>query len=156
MGEVWFYHLTRRSPAETLHTLLPRCLSAGWRIAVRSPDAKRLRALDDALWLGPSDAFLPHGLAGGAHDAAQPILLTTGVASNGATVLMALDGAEAPPEEVRGLTRTCVIFDGLDGEALTRARKQWKELVAAGLPARYWSEESGKWEQKATKNVSEE
>ncbi|TFL17871.1 DNA polymerase III subunit chi [Jannaschia formosa] len=153
MGEAWFYHLTRRSPAETLHTLLPRCLANGWRVAIRSPDEVRLRALDDALWQGPADGFLPHGLAGGPHDAAQPVLLTTGTAANGAQVLMILDGAEAAPEEVRAHDRTCVIFDGLDGEAVSRARAQWRALTEAGLPARYWSEESGKWEQKATKNV---
>jgi DNA polymerase-3 subunit chi len=47
----------------------------------------------------------------------------------------------------------CILFDGLDGEALSHARGQWKALTDAGCAARYWSEESGKWEEKATKNT---
>jgi DNA polymerase-3 subunit chi len=118
-------------------------------VAVRSPDAARLEALDAALWLGPKEGFLPHGLAGGARDADQPILLTTGAAANAPDVLMALDGTEVAAEEVRGLTRTCILFDGRDGVALERARAQWRALTAAGVPARYWSEASGRWEEKA-------
>ena len=148
-GEVWFYHLTRRDAAQTLLALLPRCLDAGWRVAVRAPDEDRLRSLDEALWRGPGDAFLPHGIAGGPHDAHQPVLLTTGAAANAPDVVMTLDGAALAPDEARALTRACVIFDGGDGAALTRAREQWRALTGAGLPARYWSEESGKWEEKA-------
>ena len=44
-------------------------------------------------------------------------------------------------------------FDGTDGEALSRARSQWRALTEAGCAARYWSEETGKWVEKATKNV---
>jgi DNA polymerase-3 subunit chi len=151
-GEAWFYHLTRLDAAATLRALLPRCLEAGWRVAVRSPDEERLRALDDALWQGPNDGFLPHGIAGGPHDAVQPVLLTTGPAANAPDVVMALDGAEVRPEEVRASTRVCIIFDGLDGTALEGARERWRMLTEAGVPARYWSEESGKWEEKARKN----
>jgi DNA polymerase-3 subunit chi len=149
-GEAWFYHLTRRDAADTLRALLPRCLDAGWRVAVRSPDATRLAALDEALWLGSEDGFLPHGLAGGPHDAAQPVLLTAGAAANDPQVLMTLDGAELAPDELRALARACVIFDGRDGAAVERARAQWRALTQAGVAARYWSEESGRWEEVAS------
>ncbi|UWQ17151.1 DNA polymerase III subunit chi [Jannaschia sp. M317] len=153
MAEVYFYHLTRRSVVETLATLLPRCLSQGWRVAVRGTDAGRMAWLDEKLWQGPADSFLPHGLAGGDHDARQPILLTTGDAPNDPACVMLLDGAPISPAEVAPLARVCILFDGLDGEAVSLARGQWTALTGAGVGARYWSEESGKWEEKATKNV---
>ncbi|MGB3408417.1 MAG: DNA polymerase III subunit chi [Jannaschia sp.] len=153
MAEVYFYHLTRRSVVETLGQLLPRCLSQGWRVAVRGTDAAQLARLDETLWLGPKDSFLPHGLEGGDHDARQPILLTTGPVANDPQCLMSVDGADLAAGEIAPLARACILFDGRDAEALSRARAQWTTLTAAGLPARYWSEESGKWEEKATKNV---
>ncbi|TMV06524.1 DNA polymerase III subunit chi [Ruegeria sediminis] len=150
MGAVYFYHLTRRPLEETLQVLLDKARQAGWRIAVRGTDPGRLDWLDEKLWLGPEDRFLPHGRAGGPHDALQPILLTTGAeAANQAVCVMAVDGAEVDPEEVAGLERVCILFDGADAEAVQKARGQWKTLTGAGCPAQYWSEESGRWEKKA-------
>ena len=152
MGAVYFYHLTRAPLEHTLPVLLGKAREAGWRIAVRGTDAGRMAWLDDRLWLGPEEGFLPHGLAGGPHDAAQPILLTTGAqAANDPTCLMAVDGAEVAPEEVARLERVCILFDGNDDAALNRARGQWKALTDAGCAAQYWSEESGRWQKKAEK-----
>lgn len=154
MGEAYFYHLTRRGVDEVLPPLLERSLAQGWRVAVRGTDPARLDALDERLWLAPKDGFLPHGRAGGPHDARQPVLLTTeAAAANAPDCVVGLDGAAVGAEEVARLARTMILFDGLDGAALARARAQWIEITAAGAPARYWSEESGKWEEKATKNV---
>lgn len=156
MGEVYFYHLTRQPVEVTAAVLLGKALGAGWRVAVRGADAERLKMMDEKLWLvGPKDSFLPHGLAGSPHDAHQPILLTTDLAApNGATCVMAVDGADIVPEEVTALDRVMILFDGTQGEAVARARTQWKTLTEAGAPARYWSEDSGRWEEKASKNVS--
>lgn len=150
MGAAYFYHLTRRPLEATLPVLLEKARSAGWRVAVRGTDAERMAWLDEKLWLGPEDAFLPHGLAGGAHDAAQPVLLTTGPGMpNTAQCLMSVDGATVAPDEVQRLDRVCVLFDGHDPAALEVARGQWKALAAAGCAAQYWSEASGRWEMKA-------
>ncbi len=150
MGAVFFYHLTRRPLEHTLPLLLGKARAAGWRVAVRGTDAQRLAWLDERLWLGPEDDFLPHGLAGGPHDADQPILLTTASqAANDPQCLMAIDGAPVDPAEVAALERTCILFDGHDPSALSRAREQWKTLTAAGCAAQYWSEESGRWERRA-------
>lgn len=151
MGAAFFYHLTRRPLEQTLPVLLGKAREAGWRIAVRGADAGRMEWLDEKLWQGPEDGFLPHGLAGGPHDADQPILLTTGAAANDPACLMTVDGAEVSPQEVQELERVCVLFDGHDPEALNRARGQWKALTDAGCSAQYWSEESGRWEKKAEK-----
>ena len=73
MGVAYFYHLTRRPLEETLAMLLGNSLGAGWRVAVRGTDGARLAWLDERLWLGAEDGFLPHGLEGGEHDADQPV-----------------------------------------------------------------------------------
>jgi len=152
MGAAYFYHLTRRPLEATLPLLLGKALGAGWRVAVRGRDAKRMEWLDAQLWLGPEDGFLPHGLDTAPHAADQPILLTTSPdAPNGAVCLMVVDGAEVAPGEVARMVRVCVLFDGNDAAALEHAREQWKALTGAGCAAQYWSEESGRWEKKAEK-----
>ena len=150
MGAAYFYHLTRRPLEATLPTLLEKARGAGWRIAVRGVDAARMDWLDQKLWLGPEEGGLPHGLAGGDHDARQPILLTTSAeAANNPNCVMTVDGAEITAAEVTSLDRVCVLFDGNDDVALQTARAQWKSLTDAGCSAQYWSEESGRWEKKA-------
>jgi len=146
MGDVLFYHLTR-SPVETvLPMLLHKALAAGWRVSVRGVDAARMQWLDEKLWLGPEEGFLPHGLAGGAHDSAQPVLLTTDARiANGAQCLMALDGAGVTGQEVAELSRVCILFDSANPAAMDQARAQWSELTGAGVAAQYWSEASGRW-----------
>ncbi len=150
MGAAFFYHLTRRNLEATLPGLLERSLANGWRVAVRGRDTARMAWLDEKLWLGPEEGFLPHGLAGGAQDADQPVLLTTNaVAANAPNCVMSVDGADVAPEEVKALDRVCILFDGNDTMALNQARGQWKLLKDAGCSAQYWSEESGRWEKKA-------
>lgn len=150
MGAAYFYHLTRKPLEATLPTLLGKALGAGWRVAVRGTDPVRMDWLDQKLWLGPEEGFLPHGVAGGAHDALQPVLLTTAKeAANAPQCLMTVDGAEVAPEEVQALERVCVLFDGNDPSAVNAARGQWRSLTSAGCSAQYWSEDSGRWEKKA-------
>ncbi|MEP1519072.1 DNA polymerase III subunit chi [Ascidiaceihabitans sp.] len=150
MGAAYFYHLTRRSMDETLTMLLGKAGQAGWRVAVRGVDPGRMMWLDEKLWMGADDSFLPHGIAGGSHDADQPVLLTTQAQSaNAPHCVMSIDGADVTADEIATLDRVCVLFDGNDDRALDRARGQWKTLKAAGASAQYWSEESGSWEKKA-------
>ncbi len=150
MGQVFFYHLTRAPLEVTLSMLLHKSLSAGWRVMVRGTDLARMEWLDEKLWLGPEEGFLPHGLAARPHAADQPILLTTDDQNlNDAACLMSVDSAEITAKEVTAMERSCVLFDGHDETALARARAQWKTLTEAGCAAQYWSEESGKWEKKA-------
>ncbi|WP_120632955.1 DNA polymerase III subunit chi [Ruegeria sp. EL01] len=150
MGAVYFYHLTRQPLERTLPVLLDKARQAGWRIAVRGTNPAWLDWLDEKLWLGPEDGFLPHGRAGGPHDQAQPILLTTEAeAANDPACVMAVDGAVVDASEVGALERVCILFDGNDDQAVQQARGQWKNLTGAGCSAQYWSEESGRWEKKA-------
>ncbi|MEM6489633.1 MAG: DNA polymerase III subunit chi, partial [Pseudomonadota bacterium] len=92
MAEVAFYHLTDTPLEAVLPTLIGRARTAGWRVAVRGTDVGRMDWLDEKLWLGPEEGFLPHGRAGGPHDADQPVLLTTEAAiPNAAACLMSVD-----------------------------------------------------------------
>ncbi|ASM72145.1 MULTISPECIES: DNA polymerase III subunit chi [Roseobacteraceae] len=148
MGAAYFYHLTQRSMEDTLSMLLGKARGAGWRVAVRGCEVRRMAHLDDRLW--QSDGFVPHGVAGGAHDTLQPILLTTQAdCPNGATCIMAVDGASVSAEEVARMERVCILFNGHDPQELDTARGQWKALKDAGATAQYWSDESGHWEKKA-------
>ncbi len=150
MGAVYFYHLTQSSLEVTLPMLLGKARAADWRVHVRGTSGERMDWLDKQLWLGPEDGFLAHGLAGGKHDADQPILLSCGMdAANGASCLMAVDGADVGAAEVEKLERVCVLFDGNDPDALAAARVQWKNLSKAGCAAKYWSQDGGKWAMQA-------
>lgn len=144
-----FYHLTQSRLEDTVALLLGRALGQGWRICLRGPEGPLLPRLDDWLWTRDEADFLPHGPAGGPHDAEQPVLLTTGmVLANDPRALMAVGGAEVTAEEAGRLERVWILFDGLDPPALSRARDQWRALTGAGVSAQYWSEEGGRWEKK--------
>lgn len=147
MGNALFYHLTRSTPETLAPSLIAKARAAGWRVELRGTDAARMARLDDLLWQG--DGFLPHGLAGGPHDAVQPVLLTVaGQTAAGADCLIALDGAGVDPTECARAQRVCIVFDGNDERALEIARGQWRTLTGAGLAAEYWSEAGGRWERK--------
>ena len=149
MPMVMFYHLTRSSPEQTLAILLRRSLEAGWRVMVRGTDQGGLERLDAALWQGPEDSFLPHGLQGGAQDALQPVLLGQGAIGNSAQALLLIDAAQTTTIEVTALERVMVLFDSANEQALASARALWATLISAGLPAQYWSEEAGSWQMKS-------
>ncbi len=145
-----FYHLTR-SPAEALiPVLIAKSRAAGWVVELRGTDPSRLERLDSLLWQG-DDGFLPHGLAGGAHDARQPVLLTVAgqAALNNPQCLIAVDGAQVSGTEAQTLQRTCILFDGNDPADVAHARNQWRALTGAGAEAEYWSEVDGRWQKKA-------
>lgn len=150
MGKAMFYHLTHSPMEVTARTLLSRAAEQGWRVAVRGRDNAVLERLDLHLWTEDKAGFLPHGLAGGPHDADQPILLTTQTSvANDPVCVMAIDRAPVDPAELSGLERLWVLFDGQDEAAMAEARSQWKSMTAAGVLAEYWSEDSGRWTKKA-------
>ena len=146
MGAVKFYHLTGRSLAEAARPILTQALSQGWRVMLRGPDRAVLERLDEQLWLEPKDSFLPHGLEGGPHDAVQPVLLGTGGAVNGARAVMLLAGSPVDPAEAQAMERVWLLFEEADERQKQAARAEWKAVVAAGLVAEYWSDESGRWQ----------
>lgn len=146
MGAAYFYHLTDTPLERTLPMLLGKCRDAGWRVAVRAQTPELVERLDKSLW---QDGFVPHGIVGGPHDAEQPVLLGTDVATEGFQCLMSVQGAPVTAAEVGLSERVCVLFDGFDEGALNVARGQWKTLTGQGCTAQYWAQEDGRWTKKA-------
>ena len=149
-----FYHLTRAGLDDTVTMIVTRAMAQGWRVMLRSIDLGLLQHLDDKLWLGAEDSFLPHGLEGGASDADQPVLLGQGPIANGARGLVLLAGAGVARDELDGLERVWLLFDGADEGAVQAARGQWTLLTGWGLAAQYWSDEGGPWVKKSDKAAS--
>ena len=150
MGAVYFYHLTNSPLETTLPMLIGKARQAEWRVLVRCADPALTERLDDVLWQGADDGFLPHGIAGGPHDAEQPVLLGD-VSSDGFGCLMSVGGAAVTEPEVKARERVCILFDGHNDAALDHARGQWKALTDAGCSAQYWAQEDGRWTKKAEK-----
>ena len=150
MSEVLFYHLTETPLEAALPPLLERSIARGWSVRVRGTDRDRMNFLDRHLWTYRDHGFLPHGQAGGDHDALQPVLLTDAVAnSNGAQVLMLIDGAMEDHGGFDAYERVCVFFDGHDPAATDDARGHWKAISGSGLACKYWAQDAGRWVQKA-------
>ncbi len=148
MPEALFYHLTAHPLERALPTLLERTLEKGWRAVVRAGSEERIDALDAVLWTYRDESFLPHGTQKHGDPEHQPIYLTTGTElPNKADVLFVVDGADT--DDFSSATRTIVMFDGADEEAVAFARTQWKR-AAAEVTATYWRQDpSGRWEKAA-------
>lgn len=149
MGQALFYHLLGESPEGLVQSLTAKARSAGWRVELRGTSFEAMSRMDDLMW--QNDGFLPHGRAGGPHDARQPVLLTLAGegAANRPACLITLDGAAVAPEECAVMERVCIVFDGNDAAAVDHAREQWRQLKGAGVAAEYWAREDGRWQRKA-------
>lgn len=148
-AEVLFYHLQRQPLEKVLPSLLERTIERGWRAVVQSGSQERLEALDVALWTYKDESFLAHGTAKDGFAEEQPVFLTCGDENpNEAGVRFMVDGAEAAT--FAGYARIVYLFDGHDGEAVARARSQWKSAKAAGCAVTYWQQsDNGRWEKRA-------
>ena len=136
-----FYQLTR-DPAELVVPLLARStLGAGERLLVVSDEPAQLGRISAALWQRVPDSFLAHGLAGGAHDARQPVLLGPAPDPvNGARYLALADGQW---RDVGGMTRVFLLFAP---ERIDDARGTWRLLgQREGVERHYWRQDGGKW-----------
>ena len=145
MTEVLFYHLTNQTLEQVLPGLLQITVDRGQRALVHCGTPEGLEALDEHLWTFRDESFLPHGVAGGEHEADQPVLLTLDeAAANGAGVLFLVEDASATPEAMSAFERAVVMFGAAGAED---AREAWRAVKAAGLSATYWKQSpQGRWE----------
>ncbi len=148
MAVARFYHLTQDAPEGLLPLLIGKAQEIGLTVALRGVAEARMAALDQTLWR--LEGFLPHGLAGGPHDADQPVLLVWDARPapdlpNRPGCLIALDGAPVEAGEAQALERLCIVFDGNDPAAVQAARDQWRALTGAGVAAEYWRREGPRW-----------
>lgn len=143
--QVDFYQLAETSPEQVIASLAEKVLASGGRLLIVAADEARLARLDRMLWDQGAINFLPHGLAGGADDARQPILLsTTPDAPNLARNMLIADGEWR--DAALTYDRSFYLFDD---DSLEGARLAWKLLAGReGVERRYWANEAGKWVKK--------
>ena len=142
--QVDFYQLSGTAAEQVIASIAEKVLEGEGRLLVVSEDQAYLARLDRQLWSdGPS--FLPHGLAGGADDSRQPILLSTHPdAPNQARNMLIADGTWR--EAALSYDRSFYLFDS---DTLEGARLAWKRLAGReGVERRYWANENGKWVKK--------
>ena len=144
--QVDFYQLGQTPLEQVIASLAEKLLAQDARLLIVADDETLLARLDRMLWDQGATSFLPHGLAGGSYDSAQPILLTAGSdAPNRARNLLIADGQWR--EAALGYDRAFYLFDNA---ALEGARLAWKLLSGReGVERNFWAQEDGRWVQKA-------
>ena len=144
--QVDFYQLAGTSPEQVIASIADKVLESDGRLLIVAEDEAFLARLDRMLWDQGLTGFLPHGAAGGADDARQPVLLSTNPdAPNQARNMLIADGTWR--EAALTYDRSFYLFDNstLDG-----ARLAWKLLAGReGIERRFWAQEAGKWVKKA-------
>ena len=141
-----FYQLGSAPPEGIIAAIAGRLLGEGQRLLVVAADDGMLARLDRLLWDQGEASFLPHGLAGGVDDLAQPVLLSTGTdAPNLARNLLIADGEWR--EAALAYDRAFFLFDEA---TLDAARLAWKLLAGReGVERNYWALDAGRWTKKA-------
>ncbi len=145
--QVDFYQLGQTPFEQVIASLAEKLLAQDARLLVVAEDETLLARLDRMLWDQGATSFLPHGLAGGADDARQPILLSTSPdAPNLARNMLIADGQWR--EAALSYDRAFYLFDHA---ALEGARLAWKLLSGReGVERHFWAEvEAGRWQEKA-------
>ena len=144
--QVDFYQLSGTPAEQVIASISEKVLETDGRLLIVAEYEALLTRLERILWdQGPS-SFLPHGLAGRADDAQQPILLSTGPdAPNHARNMLIADGIWR--EAALNYDRSFYLFDDATLEA---ARLAWKLLAGRdGVERRHWAREGCKWVKKA-------
>src|SRR3954466_10599666 len=144
--QVDFYQMGGSPPEQIIASIAEKLLEQGMRLLVVAEDDGFLSRLDRLLWDQGATSFLPHGLAGGADDARQPILLSTSPdAPNLARNMLIADGEWR--DAALSYERSFYLFDN---GSLEGARLAWKLLAGReGVERRYWAQIDGKWKQQA-------
>ena len=144
--QVDFYQLGETPAEQVISSIAEKVLAAEGRLLVIAEDESFLARLDRLLWDQGATSFLPHGLAGGADDARQPILLSTSPdAPNQARNMLIADGQWR--DAALTYDRSFYLFDSSTLEA---ARLAWKLLAGRdGVERRYWAQADGRWKQQA-------
>jgi DNA polymerase-3 subunit chi len=141
-----FYQLGPSGHDGVIGSIAGKLLGEDGRLLVVAADEGLLARLDRMLWDDGEASFLPHGIAGGADDSRQPILLaTTTDAPNLARNILIADGEWR--DAALHFDRAFYLFDAA---TLEGARMAWKLLSGReDVERHYWANEAGKWVEKA-------
>jgi DNA polymerase-3 subunit chi len=146
MTQVDFYQLGAEPLERTACLLASKTIGAGKRLLVVSEDFEQLEGISRALWEAKPEEFLANAIAGGEHDARQPILLSGDCdAGNQADYILFADGQWR--DEGTGFERAFLLFGE---DTLQGARACWRGLDGQdGVTRNYWANEDGRWQKKA-------
>ncbi|MBP3346017.1 MAG: DNA polymerase III subunit chi [Alphaproteobacteria bacterium] len=148
--QVDFYHLQTQTLEDVLPKLLEKAYASGKKTVVKVGTAERVEFLNTRLWTYDDTSFLPHGSRKDGNAEMQPVWLTSGEdIPNGAAFLFLVDGAQTDAGSLNGIERIFNIFDGNSPDAVSRARRFWKELKEQNHTLSYWQQENGRWIKKA-------
>ena len=137
-----FYQLSRDPAPQVAALLASKALGAGAKVLVVAEDKALLEATSKALWQFSPDSFLANAMAGGDHDAHQPVLLSDKLeAANGANLLLLADGKWRDPGD--GFARVMLLFNA---KTIDDARGTWRQLgEEAGIERRFWKQDGKRW-----------
>ena len=140
-----FYQLGGSPIEQVIASIATRVTADDGRLLLVAGDEQLLGRLDRLLWDQGPTSYLPHGMAGGADDARQPILLSaTTDAPNRARNVLIADGEWR--EAALTFDRAFYLFDN---DTLEGARLAWKLLAGRDeVERRYWAQEGGGWSQR--------
>jgi DNA polymerase III subunit chi len=143
--QVDFYQLAGIPAEQVIADIAEKVLNTDERLLIVAEDGAYLAKLDRILWDEGAGSFLPHGLAGGADDARQPILLSSSPdAPNKARNMLIADGIWR--EAALTYDRSFYLFEDA---TLEGARLAWKLLSGReGIERRYWAREGNRWARK--------
>jgi DNA polymerase-3 subunit chi len=144
--QVDFYQLAGIAPEQVIASIAEKVLAGEGRLLIVAEQEPFLARLDRLLWDSGPTSFLPHGVAGGADDARQSILLSTSPdAPNNARNMLIADGQWR--DAALSYDRSFYLFDS---STLEGARLAWKSLAGReGVERRYWAQVDGRWKQQA-------
>jgi DNA polymerase III subunit chi len=144
--QVDFYQLGEAPLEQVVASLAEKVVASGGRLLIVADDEGLLGRLNRLLWDLGETSFLAHGLAGGADDARQPILLSASAdAPNLARNILIADGQWR--DAALAFDRAFHLFGE---QTLEQARLAWKLLAGRdGVERRYWRQEDGRWTQAA-------
>ncbi|RVU04407.1 DNA polymerase III subunit chi [Novosphingobium umbonatum] len=140
-----FYLLEQGGPERALAPLAGKVLAVGGRLLVVAEEAAERQRLSQALWQASGTSFLANDVAGGAHDARQPILISDRIEpANQARFLALADGIWREPD-AGAFDRVLLVFGQTGREA---ARETWRLLKSReGWECRFFRQEQGRWQQ---------
>src|SRR3569832_1616384 len=132
--QVDFYQLGATPPEQVIASIAEKLLSQDGRLLIVAGDEGQLGKLDRMLWDQGPTSCLPHGIAGGADDARQPILLSTSPdAPNVARNMLIADGQWRDAALTYDRSFYLFVSATLEG-----ARLAWKLLAGReGVDRRY-------------------
>lgn len=142
-----FYQLGAAPVEQVIASLAEKLLKQDERLVVVAEDEPLLARIDRLLWDQGPTSFIPHGIAGGADDSRQPVLLSASPdAPNLARNLLIADGKWR--ESALSFNRAFYVFDK---DTIGEARVAWKSLAGGdGVERHYWAHEDGRWAEKAS------